>query len=407
MKKFLKIAGLVLLGLVVIILIAGFLNKDRLFRLYNVLGLFSQELIVENFSSMDRLFLSRELVTSAPVVEWEENLVDLPESYLFNGQSKNLQEFLEATSTTSLLVVANDKITFEEYYLGTEPGDRRISWSVAKSFLSALFGIAVYEEKIILDDPVTKYVPALAGSAYDGVPVRHVLTMASGARFDEDYLDFNSDINRMGRVLALGRSMDEFAMAVTDTIAPSGTVHQYVSIDTHVLSMVLRAATGKSLHQLFEENLWAKINPGSSAFFVTDGYGVAFALGGLNITTRDYARFGLLYANQGRWQGNQVIPADWVRISTRSTAPPPAGSGGNFGYGYQWWVPAGSQTEFFAVGIYGQYIYVNTAADVVIVKTSADRNFRADGQGGREIKRQTIAMFRSIAESVARDVQVE
>ena len=398
MKKFLKIAGLLLAGLLVVTAIAGLFNKDRLVRLYNVLGLFSQELIVENFSSMDRLFLSRELTTSAPPVEWEENLSDLPQEYDFNGQSKNLEDFLEATSTTSLLVVSDGSITFEEYYLGTTRDDKRISWSVAKSFFSALFGIAIDEGKIALDDPVTKYVPALAGSAYDGVLVRHVLNMASGARFDEDYLEFNSDINRMGRVLALGQSMDEFAIALKDSIAPSGTVHQYVSIDTHVLSMVLRAATGKSLHQLFEENLWAKINPGSSASYVTDGFGVAFALGGLNITTRDYARFGLLYANEGRWQDSQVIPADWVRISTKSTAPPPANTARNFGYGYQWWVPTGSRTEFFAVGIYGQYIYVNTAANVVIVKTSADRNFRADGQGGQEIKRQTIAMFRSIAE---------
>ncbi|MCF6303199.1 MAG: beta-lactamase family protein, partial [Devosiaceae bacterium] len=248
-----------------------------------------------------------------------------------------------------------------------------------------------------LDDPGTKYGPALSGSAYEGVLIRNVLNMASGVQFDEDYLDFDADINKMGRVLALGGSMDEFATRIKNTIAPPGTRHQYVSIDTHVLSMVLRAATGKSLHQLFEENLWAKLNPQADAYYITDGYGVAFALGGLNITTRDYARFGLLFANEGKWRSEQVIPAEWVRASTVSSAPPPANEGTQFGYGYQWWIPTGSTTEFFAVGIYGQYIYVNLAQDVVIVKTSANRKFREPGQSGNGIKRETIELFRALA----------
>ncbi|HHB82480.1 MAG TPA: class C beta-lactamase-related serine hydrolase [Devosia sp.] len=399
MKKFLKISGWVLLGLIVVILVAAVINRDRLVRLYNVIGLFKQEQIVENFSSMNTMFLSRDLVRASTVeVPWEEDLGELPEEFNLFGDMVSVADFLQNTRTTSLMVVAGDKIFFEQYYLGTGPDDRRISWSVAKSFLSALFGIAVSEGKIAsLDDPVTKYVPALNGSAYEGVSIRNVLNMASGVEFDEDYLDFNSDINKMGRVLALGQSMDGFAAAIKGTIAPAGTRHQYVSIDTHVLSMVLRAATGKSLHELFEENLWAKINPQADAYYITDGYGVAFALGGLNITTRDYARFGLLFANDGKWRGQQVIPADWVRASTTSSAPPPANQGTRFGYGYQWWIPTGSTTEFFAVGIYGQFIYVNLAADVVIVKTSAHRGFREPGQSGNGIKRETIELFRAIA----------
>ena len=400
MKKFLKIIGWVLLGLFVVALVLGFLNKDKLMRLYAVIGLFKQEQIVENFSSMDEKFLTVTLHKdpNGRTVPWQEDLGDLPTEFNLYGEMVSVQDFLEKTQTTSLMVVADNKIFFEDYYLGTGPEDRRISWSVAKSFLSAMFGIALDEGKIeSLDDPVTKYVPALSESAYDGVPIRHVLNMASGVQFNEDYLDFDSDINKMGRVLALGTSMDEFAAGIKGTIAPPGTHHQYVSIDTHVLSMVLRAATGKSLAELFEEDLWFKINPDYDAFYVTDGYGVAFALGGLNVTTRDYARFGLLFANDGKWQGEQIIPADWVAASTVSTAPPPANEGTRFGYGYQWWIPTGSTTEFFAVGIYGQYIYVNTAADVVIVKTSAHRGFREAGQSGYGIKHETIELFRALA----------
>ncbi len=398
MKKFLKILFFALLGLLAVALVAAFVNRDRLVRLYNVVGLFKQERIVDNFSSMDAMFLTRPLARSGPVTPLPEALGELPQTYTYLNERRSTQDFLEKTATTSLLVLSDGKIFFEEYYLGTGPADRRISWSVAKSFLSALFGVALDEGQISsLEDPVTKYVPALSGSAYDGVPIAHVLTMSSGVVFDEDYLAFNSDINRMGRVLALGMSMDDFAAGITQRFAPSGTQHKYVSIDTHVLAMVLRAATGKSLPQLFEEKLWSRIGAQSDAYYVTDGFGVAFALGGLNITTRDYGRFGLLFANGGRMNGEQIISPDWVEASTSPRAPAPAGVGNRFDYGYQWWVPVSTQDEFFAVGIYGQYIYVNASKGVVIVKTSADRNFRNDGQGGLNIKHETIAMFRAIA----------
>jgi CubicO group peptidase (beta-lactamase class C family) len=392
----------------VIVLVLGLFNKDKLLRLYAVIGLFKQEQIVENFSSMNEKFLTRDLLrTSDIIVPWEENLGSLPTEFDLYGETISVQDFMQVTQTTSLMIVANNKIFFEDYYLGTEPGDRRISWSVAKSFLSAMFGIAVGEGKIdSIDDSVSKYVPALVGSAYDGVPIRHVLNMASGVEFDEDYLAFNSDINKMGRVLALGTSMDEFAASIEGTIAPSGTRHQYVSIDTHVLAMVLRAATGKTLHELFVEKLWARINPSYDAYYITDGYGVAFALGGLNVTTRDYARFGLLFANEGQWQGEQIVPADWVVASTISSAPSPANEGTHFGYGYQWWIPTGSTTEFFAVGIYGQYIYVNTAANVVIVKTSAHRGFREPGQSGNGFKHETIEFFRALAAHAATQTSI-
>lgn len=399
MKKFFKIILWVLLALILIIAIAALFNKDKLVRLYAVVGLFKQEQIVENFSSMDEKFLTRDLLrTNDIIVPWEEDLGGLPAQFDLYGEQASVSDFLQKTQTTSLMVIANNKIFYEDYRLGTSVDDRRISWSVAKSFLSAMFGIAVGEGQIeSIDDPVIKYAPSLIGSAYENSTIRHVLNMASGVLFDEDYLDFDSDINKMGRVLALGGSMDKFAANIKDTLAKSGTRHQYVSIDTHVLSMVLRGATGKSLHELFEQNIWARINPSADAYYVTDGYGVAFALGGLNITTRDYARFGLLFANEGKWQGEQIIPADWVKQSTLSSAPPPANQGDRFGYGYQWWVPTGSTSEFFAVGIYGQYIYVNTAANVVIVKTSANRGFREVGQSGRDIKHETIELFRALA----------
>ncbi len=347
---------------------------------------------------MDKLFETRILKNGEDIYEWHKNLKSLPVSFYFEGDEVNISDYLKATSTTSLLVVRDGEIVFEDYYLGTSPEDKRISWSIAKSFLSALFGIAVDEGKIAsLNDPVTKYVPKLRQSAYNGVAIIDVLHMASGVRFDEDYLDFNSDINRMGRILALGGSMDEFAAGIVEREREAGSLRQYVSIDTHVLAMVLRAVTGKSLHELFEENLWSKIGASSSAYYITDGYGVAFALGGLNMRTRDYALFGQLFLQNGKWGNEQIIPADWAKSSVLPSAPKSVFQDDVFGYGYQWWVPINPNEEFYAIGIYGQYIYINRKAKVVIVKTSADRNFRNDGEGGNKVERKTIEMFRSIA----------
>src|SRR5699024_857552 len=150
-----------------------------------------------------------------------------------------------------------------------------------------------------IDEPVTKYVPALVGTAYDGATIRNVLQMASGVRFNEDYLDYDSDINRMGRVLALGGSMDEFAAGLTARERPPGQAWQYVSIDTHVIGMVVRGATGRSVIDLMAEKLVQPMGLEAAPFYVTDGYGTAFVLGGLNMPTRDYARFGQMFLQNG------------------------------------------------------------------------------------------------------------
>jgi CubicO group peptidase (beta-lactamase class C family) len=271
---------------------------------------------------------------------------------------------------------------------------------MAKSFLSAMMGKAVADGRIALSDPVDKYVPKLKGTVYEGVTVRNVLNMASGVKFDEDYLDFNSDINRMGRVLALGGSMDAFAAGLEAREREQGTARQYTSIDTHILAMVLRAVTGRDLPLLMSETLWSQLGAEADAIYLTDGNGVAFALGGLNATSRDYARFGQMMLDLGRFNGHQVVPLAWTIDSVRPSAPRAANPQDPFGYGYQWWVPPNADDEFFAVGIYGQYIYVNRPALVVIVKTSADRAFADDGADGDKVQAETIEMFRAIAAGI-------
>lgn len=402
MKKFLIFLGVIVLALAIF---AG-LNWSNIQRLQKVNSLFDADKIVHNFSNMDEALFAHPLAVTGEAHIWPESTQPLPDTVSIFDQERHLADMLVELDTTALVVISDGQLVFEDYYLGTDKDDLRISWSMAKSFLSAMFGRAVAEGSITsLEDPVTQYVPELVGSAYDGVPIRHVLNMSSGVKFNEDYFDPKSDINKMGRVLGLGGSMDEFAASLKDIQYPSGTARQYVSIDTHVLGMVLRSATGKSAHDYFIET-YGNMGFGRVPYYSTDGHDVAFVLGGLNLRTRDFAKFGQMILQDGMWRGEQVIPANWIAESTRDSAPQPDLDARDVGYGYQWWVPYDSEDkgrDFFAVGVYGQYIYINRDAGIVIAKNAADREFRDTGQSGQSLFLERLDLFRALAAHYARD----
>ncbi|SLN63745.1 6-aminohexanoate-dimer hydrolase [Roseovarius litorisediminis] len=384
MRVIFRWLGRIALMLTLAALVVGLWKREQLQRLWAVQSLFSESKIVSNFSNMNAAFLSR------PVSRGDGPVSELPK-----GPDATLPpttaDWITERTVTSLLVLQKGQIVHESYYQGTGADDRRISWSVAKSYLSALFGILVAEGQITsLDDEVTQYAPVLTGSAYDGATIRNLLQMTSGVTFDEDYLDYHSDINRMGRVLALGGTMDGFAAGLTARDAEPGRKWHYVSIDTHIVGMVVRGATGRDIPDLLSEKIIAPLGQEAEPYYLTDGQGVAFVLGGLNQSTRDYARFGLMIARMGRYNGQQVVPVDWVAASTRASAPT---APGEIRYGYQWWIPKdGHDGEFFGHGIYGQFIYIDQTRDVVIVSTAADRKFREPG-----VRDANIAMFRQIA----------
>lgn len=387
MRRVLRLGGRVLAILILAIAALALWKQQEIKRLLVVNSLFDPDKIVGNFSSMGSAFLTSELPkgSGAPSAFADGPAAELPEGY---------DDWIKARSVTSILVLKGGALRHEAHYLGTAPADRRISWSVAKSYLSALFGVLLSEGAIAsIDDPVVTYVPELADSAYKDATIRNVLNMASGVEFNEDYFDFNSDINRMGRVLALGRKMDDFAASITKSHAAPGSDWQYVSIDTHVIGMVIRGATGRPIAELLNEKILQPLRLEDDGYYVTDGVGVAFVLGGLNFTTRDFARFGVMIEQDGLYGEQQVVPADWVQASTTPSAPTAPGASQ---YGYQWWIEADAPAgEFFARGVYGQYIYIDQARDVVIAATGADRGFRDDGA-----HRSNIEMFRAIAENL-------
>ncbi len=375
------------LALIVVVALIALWKREELARLMAVNSLFHEDKIVNNFSNMNVAFLS------AVMDKGPSDPSPLPGGAPLT-LSEAAEDWIKDHAITALVVLKDGELRFEQYYQGTEATDRRVSWSVAKSFLSALIGTALEKGEIEnIDVPVTKYAPNLIGTAYDGVSLRNVLQMSSGVTFDEDYLDYDSDINKMGRTLALGGSMDEFAAGLNDRFVEPGTKFQYVSIDTHVLGMVLRGATGQSVIDLLQERIIAPLGLEEDPYYLTDGFGVAFVLGGLNLRTRDYARFGQMIAQGGQWQGKQVVPQQWI---TDSIAPSANTASDEMGYGYQWWIPQEFEAgEVLARGVYDQFIYINQSENIVIAINGANKKFREEGA-----KQRNVEMIKHIADLV-------
>jgi len=371
-------------------------------RVHKVKTLYDKDKIVYNFLNMDKIFPTREIKASKNPKPLKRNTKTLPETFFFEGEEKNLQEYLDYFWSDGMIVLHKNEMVYENYWLGNNENKRHISWSVAKSFISALVGIA-YEEGLIdsLDDPVTKYLNDFKETGYDGVTIKDILQMSSGVLFNEDYADYDSDINRFGRAVATGTSMRDFSKTLTREREP-GTYMHYVSINTQVLGFLLQEVTNKSISQYLYDKIWNPLGMEDSAYFILDDVKDEFALGGLNATLRDYAKFGLLYLQNGRWNDNQIISKQWIEDShstdgihlvpgERETSSNP------WGYGYQWWVPGFPDTDYTASGVYNQYIYIDPLSEIVIAKTSSNYKYTSELQMSKDMH---MAMFRAIASHI-------
>ncbi|HIF06103.1 MAG TPA: class C beta-lactamase-related serine hydrolase [Gemmatimonadetes bacterium] len=372
------------------------------------LNLFSGEPQHDQFCRMDAFYPVRRLSAAAKPQPFPVGqTLKLPEHYRFGGANRDSMSFLEETDTSALLAVVDGKVCFEEYYLTGGPEVPWTSWSVAKSFVSALVGIAIEEGLITsVEDPIDQYLPGIKGSAYEGVSIRNALQMSSGADWNEDYSDPDSDSNRLQPVMAGQGSLSEFVRGIKPAVDP-GTRCQYNSADTQVLGLLLAAVKGTTLSEYMQQKLCEPLGFEHPGYWLLDAEGVEMALGGLNLTARDYARIGELYRNNGRWAGQQLVPESWVSSSIRSDAPHLEQGrvivGGHvfpMGYGYQWWVPAGSAQEFSAVGIYNQFVFVNPKKRSVIVKLSANRAYGTSPDERTNREEETVAFLRAINDGI-------
>lgn len=399
MRKTLRIFAIVVL----VVLGTALFYRAELTGLWTVAHLFDEDRIVHNFQHMDELFDTSPIKGGGEVMEFERENYTLPKHFVLEGDTYDTEAYLAETMTTGLLILHNDKILFERYDLGHSAEQTHIAWSVSKSFVSALIGIAVGEGDIRdIMQPVTDYVPELEGSGYDGVAIKDVLQMSSGVGFNEDYGDPSSDINRMGRSLGMGNSLLEFA-ATLERARPPGTLQHYVSIDTQVLGTVLVRATGQSLSSYTSEKLWKPVGMESEAFWMVDETGMEMAFGGLNAGLRDFARLGRLYLHKGNWNGKQIVPESWVADSLTPDAPhlmpgKRADNDRGMGYGYQWWLPEDWIGDFMALGVYNQMLYVDPGSNLVIARHAANRDFQKDNF---KATRESLALWRAIADDIS------
>ena len=312
------------------------------------------------------------------------------------------ENFLQRTDTSALLILKNGEIQFEQYWLTGGEDVQWMSMSVAKSFISALVGIAIRDGHINnIEEAISDYVPELKNSPYNNVRIKDVLQMSSGASWDENYSDPESDINRWAKIFALGGSFDEFIQTLSNDFEP-GTINHYNSMDTQALGMLVNRATGKSITNYMTEMLWHPMGAVNEGYWLLDSEGMEMAFAGLNATARDYAKFGELYRLDGELNGQQIVPKSWVKDSITPDGPHLT-PGDNplsdypLGYGYQWWVPGGDEGEFMAIGVYNQMIYVAPESSMVIVKLSANSSYGTAEDTDMASELETIEFFRAIA----------
>ncbi len=395
LKTLIRFIIAILLG----ILVVAALKYKTLKKLHAGLHLFDEALIVDNFQNMDKHFdVKRLSPSSEPYIIPKNISFDLTDEFNYNGKNYSVPEYLEYTKTEGLMILHRDTIIFEQYTNGLTENTTHISWSMAKSVVATLLGIANDDGLFKLNEPITKYLPQFKETGYDGVKIKDILQMSSGVGFNEDYGDLKSDINRFGIAFTLGSSYEKFSLSLKREREP-GTYCHYVSIDTQVLGYLLSKITGKSITEYFKEKLWEPMGMQDNCEWVIDKTGFELALGGLNMTLRDFAKLGQLYLHNGEFNGKQIISADWVKMAVTPDAPHlmPGNHGMSsheYGYGFQWWVPNPDEGEYFASGIYNQYIFVNPAKDLVIIKLSANHHYKKEG---KKEKGKHISLLKAIS----------
>jgi CubicO group peptidase (beta-lactamase class C family) len=291
-------------------------------------------------------------------------------TFSYDGKTWTIDAYMKAYRVSGLLVLKDGKIVLEKYGLGRKPSDRWTSFSVAKSVTSTLVGAAIQDGKIkSLNDPVTQYVADLKGSAYEGVTVRQMLMMSSGVKWNEDYVDPNSDVAKAGQsVTEPGvNPMVSYLRKLPRDHQPGTTFH-YNTGETDLVGVLVSKATGKSLAQYASEKIWKPYGMEQDGVWMTDPGDQERGGCCISMTLRDYGRLGLFIAGDGMANGKRIVPKGWVAEATRQEIatgyPAPSPSG----YGYFWWMVDGG---YSGVGIFGQSVTAFPKEHLIIVQNAA------------------------------------
>lgn len=324
------------------------------------------------YANVDAMFATRRIARGTDAFPLSRGAEIAPE-YELAGERRGLDDYIQRTNVAGLLVLQGGTIRLERYALGLEESRRWSSMSMIKSLTSTLVGAALQDGSIeSLDDAVSRYLPALRGSAYDAVSVRDLITMSSGVEWNEDYTDRNSHVNRYSK--SLGDKVPGGVLALMRSVRglhPPGSQFNYNTGDTYVLGALLSAATGRTLADYMSSKIWSRFGMEFDAFYTLESEG-GQEIGGsrAGMALRDFGRFGLFLLNGGVAGGERVLPEGWLDAASSRVfkLDPETNNYGADGYGYSWWIdPDGAMV---AVGFAGQTLYVNRQANVIIVTLS-------------------------------------
>lgn len=332
----------------------------------------------------------RELVPTVTVWRGDGPVVPLPRAErdlsgvavtTMDGKPITFGDALGLTYTDGILVLHKGAVVFEKYFGEGAVQRPHLAFSVTKSFVGTLAAALAADGKLDPSAPVTKYVPELKDGAYGDATVRQVMDMTIGVKYSENYSDPKAEVfdyARAGGMIPMGpnyqgpRSFFDFLVTLQKEGAHDDAF-AYKTSNAEVLAWIVKRASGQSMANLLSSMIWSKLGAESDAYFMVDSIGTESGGGGLNTTLRDLARFGEMMRNNGRANGQQVIPAAAVAEIAKGGDPAKFAKAGykllpNWSYKDMWWVTHNPNGAYMARGIYGQNIYVDPKAEMVIVR---------------------------------------
>lgn len=368
------------------------------------------------FRNVDKIFNTRAIKRGGsifPLPESDNMLTSV--KYSLNGvNTYDIDDFITRNNVAGLLIIKDGKIVLERYAQGNTEKSKWTSFSVAKSVTSTLIGFAVKDGKIALNDLVTKYLPQMKGTAYDGVTVRQLMQMSSGAEWVEDYLDKSTVFSEMFQCILDGKAGGIIdVMSSLKRVEEPGKRFLYSTGEAYLEGEVLSAALdGESLSNYLSRKVWATMGMESDAYWLLESPdGMEFGGGNISMILRDYGRFGMFILNDGVVNGTHMLPQGWTDEAGKPAGDSPQCgyemlySASNLakypydyplGYGYNWWAMPeaewGPWSElsnpdwwgdyaietpsvdfpnltgtFEAQGVFGQLIHINQKENMVTV----------------------------------------
>ena len=329
-------------------------------------------------------FPAQELETRPSDFAFRRDLDQARVASLFEAQPEvdRLEEFLADRDTQAFLVIQDDAILYEKYFNGAARDSIVTSFSVAKSFVSALVGVAIDEGKIAsVRDPITKYLPELGkrDPRFSEIRIEDLLRMSSGIRYQEFPFLTGDDAKTY-----YYPDLRALALEQTEVVAEPGRTFLYNNYHPLLLGLILERATGVPVAEYLQEKIWKPLGMEYPGSWSLDSAATRFPKmeSGINARAIDFARFGRLYLNRGAWEGRQIVPADWVAESTRMEPVADRGSyypkdhdlpSAQLRYGYMWWgiCRGANHCDFVAEGNLGQMIYVSPRSRLIMVKNSS------------------------------------